>query len=212
MKFIFFIFFIFIISCNNKINNYSDLPDGYYHKLYDSNGILLSKNRFSKDSIKCKEQIKYYYNNVIMKWFWQIKGNKFPLCGVYYNMLGEPADLIGIPILRIIKYDTNRIGIEIVNPPNVNFKLRLIDSFNKILLRKRDLKPLKNDSTSWVFIKDFTHLKGHNYYLYCYLVSKTEKLVDSMFIELFDIKGITNERYITNCNYYYDTINNLLHK
>ncbi|MBA3830122.1 MAG: hypothetical protein H0X33_14375 [Taibaiella sp.] len=139
---------------------------------------------YSADKIPNGSEIHYNASEKITKWLWFEKNEKYAICGIYYDSLEKFKRRKGNPFLKAEKYDKNKMAIEMVNPPNINYTFGYREWYNNKIIYQEAKSPGTTDTSSWVVIDLPKFLPNHKYIVYYYIQNDKEKIIDSSYQEL----------------------------
>jgi len=133
-------------------------------KVYNKEGVLLTMQSFTKDTIPNGALIHFYPNGKIKQWTWYSSELKNPFATVLYKNNGMFDTLHGNPFIKSVT-SGNDVYVELINPPNVNVIFGFKDFYRDSLMKKVVYQPDLTDSTGWVILrsKDVNFKKDHNY-------------------------------------------------
>ena len=141
---------------------------------FDSNGKLLVKQSFNKDTVPDGAMMEYYPNGIIATWRWFIYSEKNPRCGVFFKENGSFDTLKGVPFL-VAQNPENSPGVEFINPPQIKFQAGYKETFKNQIIYQTIYNPTLTDSISFIPLNEYKYAKGHKYEVYFYIVDTVKK-------------------------------------
>jgi hypothetical protein len=155
---------------------------------FDSITCKLKMETFlTNDSVPNGAEKEYYYNGQLKKWKWFnafSANNRYPVAAIYYDTAGRYLNYRGTPFIRAGRGPENKMGVEMIKPPNVRFGLVYIDKYRGEVVRRITYEPGLTDSTCWVVLDAYKHAKGHIYTLCFNFLDSQNRVIDSSLTQL----------------------------
>lgn len=147
---------------------------------FDSEGKLESVKHF-RNSRQIGAEIEYYGNGKIKKWKWYGPEGKYPWIVIYYDSNGTYDGFKGEAIISAVKFkNSNKIYVEMINPPFVKCIFGCKDYYNNVLVKRNFWDPGTTDSTAWVGLQVDSLQENHKYSVLLYFADSIHhKLIDS---------------------------------
>jgi len=137
---------------------------------YDSTGNIVAKQSFDKDTTPDGAYTEYFKNGTIGSWRWFRRGQKDPICGVFYYEDGWFDTMKGRPFLEMGWDEINQPVVVLVNPPHLKIQLGYKEIYKNRILRNITYDPILTDSICWVPLDKYKYRIGREYKIYFYIV------------------------------------------